>query len=219
MRPDALLFDLDGTLILTDDLHAEVFAEIGARFGVPVDRERYDREIQGRLNADIFGDLLPGEDSATLADEKERMFRERLGAKAAPVQGLVALLDWAVARGVPTAVVTNAPRENAQAMLRAIGLAERFGALVLGDELPRGKPDPLPYRIAMARLGAEPGACLAFEDSRSGVASARAAGARVYGLASSLDAATLRAAGAHDVIADFADPGLWARLDPERLRP
>ena len=211
----ALLFDLDGTLIATDDLHADVFAEIGARHGVPIDRARYDREIHGRLNEDIFGDLFPHEDPQVMADKKEARFRERLGDAAEPVPGLHRLLDWATGRDLPMAIVTNAPRENAEAMLAAIGLAGRFDTIVAGGELPRGKPDPLPYLAAAERLSVAPVHAVAFEDSPSGVRSAAGAGTTVIGIRSSLDDAALRAAGAAKSIADFNDPALWAHLEKE----
>lgn len=211
----ALLFDLDGTLIATDDLHAEVFAEIGAQHGVPIDRARYDREIHGRLNEDIFADLFPGEDPQKMADEKEARFRTRLGGDADPMPGLHRLLDWADARSLPMAIVTNAPRANADAMLAALGLTDRFQIIIAGGELPHGKPHPLPYETAATRLGVAPQQAVAFEDSPSGVRSAAGAGATVIGIRSSLDDAGLRAAGAAVSIADFNDPALWAHLERE----
>lgn len=211
----AFLFDLDGTLIATDDLHAEVFAEIGTRYGIRIDRERYDREIHGRLNEDIFGDLFPEEDRRALADEKEARFRERLGAAAEPMPGLDRLLVWAADRDLPMAIVTNAPRANAEAMLAAIGLSGRFGVIISGGDLPRGKPDPLPYRTAAERLGVSPADAVAFEDSPSGIRSAAGAGATVIGIRSSLDDGVLRAAGAATSVADFNDPALWAHLERE----
>jgi beta-phosphoglucomutase len=208
----AFLFDLDGTLIATDDLHAEVFAEMGAEHGIPIDRARYDREIHGRLNEDIFADLFPGTDAVAMADEKEARFRRRLGAEAAPLTGLRGLLDWSQARQLPMAVVTNAPRVNADAMLGALGLGGLFPVVVAGGELPRGKPDPLPYRTAAERLGVDAARAVAFEDSPAGIRSAVAAGATVFGVRSSLADGALRDAGARTTIADFADPALWAHL-------
>jgi HAD superfamily hydrolase (TIGR01509 family) len=211
----AFLFDLDGTLIETDDMHAAVFAEIGGRHGVQIDRARYDREIHGRLNQDIFGDLFPAEDPHAMADEKEARFRERLGDTAEPMPGLARLLDWAADRRLPMAIVTNAPRANADAMLAAIGLTGRFGTIIAAGDVPRGKPDPMPYAEAARRLGVDAGDAVVFEDSPSGVRSGAGAGATVVGIRSSLDDAGLRAAGAAFSIADYNDPALWAHLERE----
>ncbi|MBM9595577.1 HAD family hydrolase [Roseitranquillus sediminis] len=213
----ALLFDLDGTLLATDDLHYEVFADLGRLHGVGIDRARYDAEIQGRMNAAIFASLFPSGDAPALADAKEAEFRRRLAtAGAQPLPGLPDLLEWAAQRRLRTAVVTNAPRINADAMLAAIGLAGRFDTIVIAEECARGKPDPLPYLTAMRRIGVAPEGCVAFEDSRSGIRSACAAGARVVGLRTSLDAAALEAAGAGLAIGDFTDPALWDLLDKGR---
>ncbi len=211
----AFLFDLDGTLIETDHLHAEVFAELGKRHGVEIDRAMYDREIHGRLNEDIFGDLFPDEDPKAMADEKEARFRQRLGTSAAPMAGLDRLLAWAAEQRLPMAIVTNAPRQNADAMLAAIGLTGHFGTIITGGDLPRGKPDPLPYRTAAERLSVDPSDAVVFEDSPSGIRSGAEAGATVFALRSSLDDAALRSAGAYASIADFNDPALWAHLNEE----
>ncbi|WP_047995319.1 HAD family phosphatase [Puniceibacterium sp. IMCC21224] len=209
----ALLFDLDGTLLHTDPLHAAVFSELFAQRGRQIDDAFYLHHVHGRQNLDIFGEHFPNEDAQTLSNIKEAAFRARLGAQM-PTPGLAALLDQAETQGWPVAVVTNAPRDNAEVMLAAIGMRQRFDTLIIGDECDRGKPDPAPYRAAMAALGVAPDICIAFEDSPSGVASGVAAGALTIGLRSSLTDAALRAAGAVASIADFTDPilpGLLSR--------
>lgn len=208
----ALLFDLDGTLIDTDPIHAAVFIKMFAARGRIIDTAFYMANIHGRMNEEIFAEHIPGEDPHALSQSKEHAFRARLGETMPSTPGLQALLALAADRAIATAVVTNAPRENAEAMLISLGLIEAFDTLVIGDECTAGKPDPAPYAEAMRRLGAEPEHCIAFEDSPAGLASARAAGAYCIGLRSSLDDAALRAAGARDSIADFTDPSL-----PEHL--
>lgn len=208
----ALLFDMDGTLLETDHLHAEVFATMGAEHGVAIDRAMYDREIHGRLNDDVFPALFPGTDPVAMADEKEARFRTLLGDAAAPLPGLVRLLDWAQDRRTPVAVVSNAPRANVDAMLSAINLTGRFEVVIAGGEVPRGKPDPMPYLSAAERLGADPASCTVFEDSPSGIRAGVAARMYVFGMRTSLDDTTLCAAGAGASLADFNDPTLWAYL-------
>ncbi|MFZ5961755.1 HAD family hydrolase [Thalassococcus sp. BH17M4-6] len=208
----ALLFDLDGTLLHSDPLHAEVFVDLFAERGRDIDEAFYLREIHGRQNVDIFSEHFPDEDPHALSDAKEAAFRARLGDQARPTPGLLPLLDRADDMGWPVAVVTNAPRRNARAMLAAIGLADRFATVIIGDECARGKPDPAPYLAAMQALKVTAHQSIAFEDSPSGVKAAKAAGARTIGLRSSLDDAALRAAGADASIADFTDPALPALL-------
>ncbi len=212
MTRAALLFDLDGTLVDTDLLHHAAYATILAERGRALSLEEYRSDIMGQPNAAILARFFPGEDPAVV-ERKEAMFRASLAASVAPVAGVHAVLDWAEATGTGCAVVTNAPRANAEAMLTAAGLAARLPLLVIGDECAAPKPDPAPYRAAMAALGATPARAAAFEDSRSGLRSARGAGAHVFGITTGLAAAAVLQAGAHEAIADFTDPALWRWLD------
>jgi HAD superfamily hydrolase (TIGR01509 family) len=213
----ALLFDLDGTLVDTDHLHHRAFTAILAERGRELTLDEYRTHIMGHPNEAILARYFPGEDMAVL-DRKEAMFRETLSASVEPVAGIHALLDWAEAEGAGCAVVTNAPRDNAVAMLAAASLAHRLPTVVIGDECARPKPDPEPYRAAMRALGVTPSRAVAFEDSRSGLRAARAAGARVFGLTTGLARDALLDAGAHDTIADFTDPALWAHLATLKAR-
>lgn len=213
-----LLFDLDGTLVDTDRLHHAAFCEVMVETGrPPITMADYKLRIMGQPNAAIAGWLFPdAPDPKALTDRKETLFRETLAAEIAPVAGVGALLDWAEATGARTAVVTNAPRINADAMLRAAELDGRLTERIIGEECARAKPDPLPYQEAMRRLGVTPSRAVAFEDSRSGLRAARDAGALVFGITTGLGPDELLAAGAHHAIPDFTAPALWAVLD--RLR-
>jgi beta-phosphoglucomutase len=220
MTRAALLFDLDGTLVDTDHLHHAAFAAILAERGEALSLADYRTHVMGHPNPAIMAHYFPGEKArhAEITDRMEAAFRASLGAEVAPLPGVRELLDWAEAEGLGRAVVTNAPRANAEAMLAATGLAARFEALVIGDEIARPKPDPMPYQEAMRRLGATPSRSAAFEDSRSGLRAARGSGAHVFGLATGLTPAELVQAGAHQVIADFTDPALWAHLTHMKAR-
>ncbi len=217
-RSPALLFDLDGTLIHSDPVHFTVFRDIFAEYGRSLDWDEFTIEVVGRPNPEIFAHFLPDQAhrSAELSDRKEAEFRNRLGESLEPTPGTVRLLDWAEANGLPFAAVTNAPHANAEAMLKATGLRDRFQLLIAEGDAVRSKPDPAPYLLAMERLGVAPEHSIAFEDSRSGNRAARASGAYVFGLTSNLSPEALLQAGAHQAIADFDDPALWAYLDQRR---
>lgn len=210
------LFDLDGTLSDTDPLHHKAFNTIMARWGRSIDMEYYKTHIMGFPNNLIFDHLFPGmppEQYLPLAEEKEQLFRSQLEGEIPPTPGIEALLQHIERIGGRSAVVTNAPRANAELMLKALRLEGRFGALVIGDELPRGKPDPLPYLTALQLLGSTAQEAIAFEDSSSGVKAASAAGLYTYGMLGGLDEARLKAAGASAAIRDFNAPALWSRLE------
>jgi HAD superfamily hydrolase (TIGR01509 family) len=205
----ALLFDLDGTMLVSDPIHEAVFREIWTDRGVPIIEDFYLRQIHGRTNLDIFAEFLPDEpDPQALSEHKEALFRARLPRPYPEMPGVGALVALAQEKGWPRAIVTNAMRKNAEAMLAAIGLRDAFEVIVSGEECARGKPDPEPYVEAMRLLGVAPEACIAFEDSPSGVRAAAASGAHTLGIRSALDDAALRAAGAHATLQDFTDPAL-----------
>ncbi len=209
----ALLFDLDGTMIVSDPIHKAVFKDLLAEFGVGMTDDIFQNAIHGRPNAEIFATLLPQvSDPIALADRKEAMFRARLPRPSPAMPGLKALVARAEAEGWPRAVVTNAMPANAEASLGAIGLADAFPVVVSGEVFPPGKPDPGVYIEAMRCLGVTPAQSIAFEDSASGIRAARAAGITTLGIRSTLDDTALRAAGAHASLADFTDPALEDHL-------
>lgn len=208
----ALLFDLDGTLAETDTLHFEGWRRLLSGQGIDADWDFYQRRVSGRLNPDIAADLLPhlSERGANrLLDEKEAEFRRRTS-ELAPLPGLDEVLKESRHRGMKTALVTNAPAENARAMTEALDLAGFFDAEVLAADLPAGKPDPVAYRTALERLGVAAEEALAFEDSPSGIASAVGAGITTVGIASTHDPQKLLEAGASHAYPNFDDAELRA---------
>jgi HAD superfamily hydrolase (TIGR01509 family) len=211
----ALLFDIDGTLADTDPLHLEAFNQVFAPHGEVFDKPRFDRELHGLANAAIARLIVPHlspEDGMAVLDDKEAAFRALARRSVAPVPGLFALLDLAEAAGLPMAAVTNAPRANAELILEGLGIAHRFQVLVIGAELTHGKPHPLPYLEGVRLLGARPQHCIAFEDSRTGIASATAAGLTTVGIRSSLRHDQLVAAGALTSVERYDDPALLALI-------
>ena len=120
------------------------------------------------------------------------------------------LLDHAEAAAIPVVAVTNAPRANAEMILHGLGIAARFRAVIIGDELPHGKPHPLPYLEGMRAVGAAPDRSLAFEDSRAGITAANAAGLVTVGMRSNLGHDDLIAAGAALTAAAFDEPEVLA---------
>ena len=180
----ACLFDMDGTLCDTDPLHHEVFSNLllahGKNGGVPIDTNFFHEHIAGRTNEDIFADLWPElsvPEREAMWEKKEEDFRALAASKLERLPGLTELLAWIDSRGVRKVAVTNAPRPNAELMLRALGLETYFEHVVIGTECARAKPCPDPYLEGMRLVGAcDAGRCVAFEDSPAGATAAVAAG-------------------------------------------
>ena len=211
----ALLFDLDGTLVDSDAEHLIAFQRVFAPHGIALDRSEYAAHIMGASNAMIASRYLSHlsvVEQAAALDAKEAAYRDALG-ELEPIFGARALLDFADRRGLKRAVVTNAPRANAEKVLAALGIGRRLPILVIGGELARSKPDPLPYLTALERTGASAAHSLAFEDSLSGVRAAAAAGLAVVGMMTTLDAQTLIEAGATFGAQDFTDPRIFELIE------
>ena len=208
----ALLFDLDGTLTDTDTLHLQAFRQLlHDHDGRELTQEQFNTQVSGRSNGLLFAELFPQADAAhrqALAERKEALFRE-LSPTLTPMPGLLRLLAHAERHGIGMCVVTNAPRLNAEHMLGAMGLGERFAHVLVADELARPKPDPLPYLTGLQCLQAQAGQALAFEDSLPGVKAAVDAGIFTVCLATTQPAERLLEAGARLVIEDYDDPRLW----------
>lgn len=217
----ALLFDIDGTLVESDPLHLLAFNTVFGPRGHHFDHARFGAELQGMANEAIAARFLADETPERQMEimmRKEAAFRELAAAGVEPVAGLLALLDWADAHGVPMAAVTNAPRPNADLLLDSIGVSHRFRAIVIADELAHGKPHPLPYLEGMRLLGADPTHCVAFEDSRTGIASATAAGIATVGMMTGLGEPALLAAGATKAARDYTDPAVLTLVAERLLR-
>jgi HAD superfamily hydrolase (TIGR01509 family) len=207
----ALLFDLDGTLANTDPLHQIVWQQLLEPYGYQVDALFYRQRISGRLNQDLVRELLPQfypDQEPQLSAHKEAQFRTLAADRLSPMPGLRELLDWGRQQSLAMAVVTNAPRANAEFVLKTLGLSEQFEPVILAAELPAGKPDPLPYQEALRQLAIDAPEAIAFEDSVSGVTAAVGAEVTTVGIASTHPAELLYAAGAALVVPDFSDQRL-----------
>ncbi len=135
----ALLFDLDGTLMDSDAEHLVAFQRVFAPHGIALDRCEYAANIMGASNAMIASRYLSHlslAEQAAILDAKEAAYRDALG-ELEPILGALALLDFADRRGLKRAVVTNAPRANAEKVLAALGIGRRLPILVIGGELAR----------------------------------------------------------------------------------
>ena len=215
----AVLFDLDGTLVDTEHLWWQAYAEVTARLGgtaTDADAEFvYGRTIDqaaGHLLRRLRG--LPadpacpspagetppaGEGDAErdrVAELLTHAYAARLARGFPVLPGALELLDALAGERIATGLVTASPRWITDAVLGVLG-PHRFQVTVTADDTPRGKPAPDPYLLAMAGLGVGPAQCVAIEDSPTGAASARAAGCAVLlvargGLAE-VDPARLRA--------------------------
>ena len=218
-RPQAVIFDLDGTLVDNMAWHTQAFEAFAARHGLPPITMETRRTIDGKRNREIFpilfGREMNRDEIRQYEREKEGTYRELSRGGLVPLAGTARLLDRLEAAGIPVAVATSAPAENVTHTLSEIGLADRLPVIVRGDEVPHGKPAPDVFLHAANVLAADPARCLAFEDAPLGVTAARAAGMCCIAITSSFSETTF-AEGTpppHASVSDFdaylSGPGRW----------
>jgi HAD superfamily hydrolase (TIGR01509 family) len=173
-----VLFDMDGLLVDTEPLWFEVENSVMARLGGswgPADQQAL---VGGSLNKSL--DYLLGK--ATRPASRETVARwmvegmvELLTTRPVPVlPGARELLAEVAGAGVPYGLVTSSERPVMEAVLARLEVT--FPVTVCGDDVSHSKPDPEPYLLAAAKVGADPRQCVALEDSPNGVAAAEAAG-------------------------------------------
>lgn len=181
-----LIFDMDGTLIDSNPTHKEAYTQFLARYDIQLTDDDFKEYISGRMNPDIlkhfFGDDLTDERIADLTHEKESLFQELFAPRIEPVKGLIEFLHAAKAADLPMALATSAPQMNVDFVFDRLGIRQFFRVVITDADVTAGKPDPMVFRKAAERLGADPAQCLVFEDSANGVEAARAAGMAVVAL-------------------------------------
>ncbi|MEU7693573.1 HAD family hydrolase [Microbispora hainanensis] len=175
--PAAVLFDMDGTLVDTEDLWWDACVEVADGLGSPLGEA--DREALFGLSVeDAAVHITGGPGAAAVETMLTDAFTGRLKNGVTTLPGAVALLETLRAAGIPAGLVSASPRPVVDLVLETVG-GHHFRLSVAAGDSPRNKPAPDPYLAAAARLGFDPAACVAVEDSPTGVASARSAGCAV----------------------------------------
>lgn len=192
MELKALIFDVDGTLAETEEVHRQAFNETFAAQGLDWhwSKEDYrtllrttggkERMVKQREN------LGSGPSDAQIADlhkaKTQRYVEIIASGQVSLLPGVAELISRARSAGLRLAIATTTSRANVEALIAATlrkPAGEIFEVIAAGDDVAQKKPAPDVYLLALQGLGLPPAACLAFEDSRPGLAAAKAAGLRV----------------------------------------
>lgn len=174
----AIIWDVDGTLVDTAAHHFEAWRRFAEEIGKPFTRADFAATF-GMRNPEILRKLFdPHADDARCAkwgERKEDLYRASVRAEGtALLPGVAKLLDAFANAGWPQAVGSSAPPGNLDLLLGVTDTRRYFSAVVTGDDVRRGKPDPEVFLTAASKLGVDPRRCVVFEDAVAGVEAAKA---------------------------------------------
>jgi HAD superfamily hydrolase (TIGR01509 family) len=205
----AVLFDNDGLTLDTEPAWTRAEVVLFERHGSTFTPE-HKRDLLGTAPVDAAVKLerMLGRPGDELNAELYALVLEEVAAGVEPMPGAVALLAALRAAGIPIGLVSNSRRGFVERGLAAAGLDDAFAVVVTAEEVARPKPAPDAYVAAAVALGAAPSECAVLEDSPTGLAAGRAAGALTIGVPS-FPGVTLEA----DVVAtSLEDPAVWLAL-------
>ena len=181
LKVAAVIFDMDGLMFDTERIAQFAWQRAAADLGYDYSDTLF-RGVIGRNSKDVQRITLEalGQDApfAEIYEKKQIYLEEYIQQDGLPLKaGLIELLDCLEMLSLPKAVASSSPKARIQRNLQAAGLLEgRFDALVGGDEVRNGKPDPEIFLLASDALDISPEACLVLEDSNAGIQAAHAAG-------------------------------------------
>ena len=181
---ECVLFDFDGVIADTEPLGVELLVERFGAIGVDVSVEEIEA-LTGTAGDEPFQGVLDAHHSTRTVAE---LFPDGTGNRAVyremdiePLPGIVDLIRGLRARGILVGLVSQTPTCDVMYALDRFRMTSLYDTIVCGDMIERFKPDPQPYERAMGFLDVAPGRTVVFEDSPTGIASARAAGTYVIG--------------------------------------
>ncbi|WP_191971627.1 HAD family hydrolase [Streptomyces luteolifulvus] len=220
-RCEAVLLDLDGTLVLSEEVHRLAWQAFFDTWGVTVSDADYEQHYMGRRPSDVIAAVpgpWTGTDAAAVLSTMTAFTLEHAGSVKV-VPGAAALIQQLRVK-YPLAVITSASAPWAQHLLdKVLGVRHLVDVVITSEDTTAGKPSPEGYLRACAALRARPEHCLAFEDSPSGVRALAAAGVRdIVGITTTAAAADLTGAGARWTIPDLTSARLRTIRDALQAR-
>jgi len=182
----AVLWDMDGTLIDSEEFHWISWREALAKEGIAIAHEQFLASF-GQRNDSIIPQWLGGaatpERVARLANLKEELYRDLVRTNGMqPLPGVAGWVHRLHEQGWLQAIASAAPRRNIDVVLEALGAAHCFQGIISAEDVRRGKPDPEVYLAAASQVGASANRCIVVEDAVAGIEGARSAGMRSIGV-------------------------------------
>ncbi len=183
--PFAILWDVDGTLVDTAELHYQSWCALAAELNKPFTRIDFAGTFGWRnpeIIPKLFGSHYTESEIAEMGNRKEDLYRAEAEKGVSLLPGVRALLTAATRFGARQAIGSSAPRRNIDLILEMTNTREHFAAIVAMEDTKRGKPDPEVFARGGRLLDIAPERCIVLEDAPVGVQAAKAAGMRAIGV-------------------------------------
>ena len=182
----AVLWDLDGTLVDSENYHWRSWNETLTREGISITYQDFLGSFGQRNDAILrnwLGSDVSAEKMQRIGDAKETRYREFVRSEGlSPLPGAAEWVERLHKEGWPQAIASSAPRRNVEVVLEALGFGRCFEATVSAEDVHAGKPDPQVFLVAASRLRVEPSHCIVVEDARAGIEAAKRGGMRSIGV-------------------------------------
>ena len=185
----AILFDLDGVLVSTDEYHYRSWLKLSNEEGFEFFDHEFNHQFRGVARMECVeiltrasGRSYTPEQKKEIADRKNRYFAESLSSVTPEelLPGALAALKELKKRGIKIAVASNS--RNAKPIIKQVGIEQYLDAIVDGHEIENSKPDPEVFLLAARNVGVEPGDCIVVEDAIAGLEAAKRAGMKALGI-------------------------------------
>lgn len=207
----AIIFDLDGTIVVSHPTHFAAYEKLFGEFGVKWNYEEFNSIFAGTGAPSIIELILKRNgikdfNRAALVRKKRDLFQSILdGKKLSVVPGFYDFLKKINEAGLKKAIASGSNRQNIIGMLENIGVLEEFAEIVSGEDVTNPKPAPDIFLAAAEKLGVPPAECLVIEDMDHGVAGALAAGMKCIALTTTIGKKRLREAGARTIVKNYKE--------------
>lgn len=205
-----ILWDMDGTLVDTAELHYQAWSQLAQQRGWPFQRDDFAATF-GRRNPEIiqqlFGQDFSAAEVAALGEDKENLYRSAAQKGVQLLPGVRPLLEQLQMAGFLQAIGSSAPRKNLELILQLTQTASFFQAVVAMEDTTHGKPHPEVFLNAARKLQLPPERCLVMEDAVAGVEAAKNGGMKCIAVTfvGHHSREKLQAAGADRIVASLAE--------------
>lgn len=206
-RPLGIVFDLDGTLMDTEEVHKSLYQQAARQIGYCLTDDEYLAQLRGMTDEDVMSWLITKAGSAAkpidLVYLKQQSFQTiLLSGRVSPMPGAISFLRDLVAERYPLALATSATKSEALTMLGILGATEDFDAIIDASQVRHAKPHPEVFQRAAEAIHLRPQQCLAYEDSIAGIQAATSAGMPTVAICRD-DGSSAKRAGARMCITTF----------------